>query len=139
MTTQLRALPEEAIANLIEITEDSIDAMKLAADVYAMTAYRAERVAATAMGRTAPRPPKPRSKYLRMFTTGLRDKLTEIARQFDADEVRRLKRIGPALLVRMDREPGVVDEIVKLLCMAPDDAAAWIRDHLEQLETRFAS
>ena len=139
MTTQLRALPEEAIANMIEITDDAIDAMKLAADVYAMTAYRAERVAATVTGQTAPRPPKPQSKYLRMLTTELRNKLIEMAHQFDADEVRRLRRIGPSLLVTMDREPIVVDEIVQLLCMAPNDAVAWIREHLDQLEARFAS
>lgn len=139
MTTQLKALPEETIANLIEVTKDPIDAMKLAADVYAMTAYRAERAAATAAGAVAPRPPKPHSRYMRVFTTGLRAKLTEVARQFEHDELARLKRLAPALLVRLDGEPGLADEIVQLVCMAPDDAARWIRDHLDEIEARFAS
>lgn len=139
MTTELRALPEETIANLIEVTEDPIDAMKLAADVYAMTAFRAERAAATAAGLAPPRPPKPHSKYMRLFTTGLRAKLTEVARHFKADELDRLKRIAPALLVRMDGEPSLAEEIVQLVCMHTDDAAAWIREHLDEIEARFAS
>lgn len=140
MTTELRALPEETIANLVEVTQDPIDAMKLAADVYAMTAYRAERASAAAAGGTAPRPPKPHSKYVRTLTTGLRAKLTEIVRRFDSEELERLKRIGPFLLVRMDAdEPGLADEIVQLVCMAPDDAASWVREHLDEIEARFAS
>jgi hypothetical protein len=139
MTTKLRALPEETIANLIEVTESPIDAMKLAADLYAMTAFRAERAAAAAAGLAPPRPPKPHSNYLRMFTTGLRAKLTEIARHFDDDALERLKRIAPVLLVRMDCEAGLADEIVRLLCMSPDEAATWIREHLDELEARFAS
>jgi hypothetical protein len=140
MTTELRALPEETIANLVEVTQDPIDAMKLAADVYAMTAYRAERASAAAAGGAAPRPPKPLSKYLRVLTTGLRMRLTEIVRHFDRDELDRLTRIAPTLLVRMDGdEPGLADEIVQLVCMAPEDAVAWIRDHLDEIEARFAS
>jgi hypothetical protein len=139
MRTQLRALPEETIANLIEVTEDPIDAMKLAADLYAMTAYRAERAAAAARGTTVPNPPKPHSKYMRLFTRGLREKFAEVARHFEPDELDRLKRIAPAMLVQMDGEPSLSDEIMKLVCMHPDDAAAWIRDHLDEIEARFAS
>jgi len=140
MTTQLRALPEETIANLVEVTQDPIDAMKLAADVYAMNAYRAERASAAAAGGAAPRPPKPHSNYLRMLTTGLREKLTEIVRHFDREELDRLRRIAPSLLVRMDAdESDLADEIVELVCMAPRDAAAWNREHLGEIEARFAS
>jgi hypothetical protein len=140
MTTELRALPEETIANLSEVTQDPIDAMKLAADVYAMSAYRAERMSAAAAGRAAPRPPKPHSKYVRTLTTGLRAKLTEIVRHFDSHEIDRLKAIGPSLLVRMNGDDsGLADEIVRLVCMAPEDAAAWVREHLDEIEARFAS
>lgn len=140
MTTELRALPEETIASLVEVTQDPIDALKLAADVYAMTAYQAERASAAAAGGAAPRPPKPHSKYLRMLTTGLRAKLTEIVRHFDRDEIDRLRRIAPSLLARMDGDdPGLADEIVQLVCMAPDDAAAWIREHLGEIEARCSS
>jgi len=139
MTTQVRALPEEAIARLIEVTEDPIEAMKLAADVYAMTAYRAERTAAAATRAALPRRPKPHSKYMRSLTTGLRAKFAEVGRQFEPDELDRLKRIAPALLVRMDEEPGLADEIMQLVCMHPGDAAAWIRKHFDEIEARFAS
>lgn len=76
-----------------------------------------------------------------MLTTGLRAKLTEVVRHFDRDEIGRLRRIAPSLLVRMDSsdEPVLADEIVQLVCMAPDEAAAWIRGHLDEIETRFAS
>ena len=137
--TTLKALPDETIANLIEVTKDPIDAMKLAADMYAMTAYRAERTAAAASKASLPRPPKPHSKYMRSFTAGLRGKLTEVARHFEPDELDRLRRIAPALLVRMDGEPTLADEIVQLVCMHPDDAVAWIREHLLAIEARFAS
>jgi len=140
MTTELRALPEETIANLVEVTQDPIDAMKLAADVYAMSAYRAERASAAAAGVTAPRPPRPHSKYVRTLTTGLRAKLTQIVRHFDTEELWRLKRMGPFLLARMDAdEPGLADEIIRLICMAPDDAATRVREHLDEIEARFAS
>jgi hypothetical protein len=140
MTTELRALSEETIANLVEVTQDPIDAMKLAADVYAMSAYRTERASAAAAGGATPRPPRPHSKYLRMLTTGLRAKLMEIMRRFNSDELDRLRRIGPFLLVRMSGDdPGLTDQIVQLLCMAPEDAVAWIREHLDEIEARFAS
>jgi hypothetical protein len=75
-----------------------------------------------------------------MLTTGLRAKLTEIVRHFDRDELGRLRRIAPSFLVSMDGdEPGLADEIVQLVCMSPDDAAAWIRGHLDEIEARFAS
>jgi hypothetical protein len=140
MTTELRALPEETIANLVEVTQDPIDAMKLAADVYAMSAYRAERASAAAAGGEPPRQPKPHSKYLRMLTTGLRENLTEIVRHLGGDELDRLRRIAPSFLMRIDGdEPGLADEIVQLVCMAPCDAAAWIHEHLGEIEARFAS
>lgn len=139
MTTQSKALPEVTLANLINLTEDPIDAMKLAADLFAMSAFRAERAFATAAGLAQPRPPKPRSKYMRLFWKGLRAKLNEVARHFGDDELERLKRIAPAFLLRMDSDPSLADELVKLTCMQPDDAAAWIREHLEEIEARFAS
>jgi hypothetical protein len=105
-----------------------------------MNAYRAERVSAAAAGGAAPRPPKPHSKYLRVLTTGLRARLTEIVRHFDRDELDRLTRIAPSLLVRMDADGSdLADEIVQLVCMAPCDAAAWIREQLDDIEARFAS
>jgi hypothetical protein len=136
----LKALPESTITNLIEVTGDPIDAMKLAADLYAMTAYRAERAAAVEAGVSAPRPPRPHSKYLRLFTAGLRARFTEVARQFEPVELDRLKRIAPALLAEMSGgEPSLNDEIMRLVCMPPEEAATWIREHLDELDARFAS
>ena len=59
---QLKALPESTIANLNEVTDDPIDAMKLAADLYAMTAYRAERAVAVEAGASPPRARRNRAR-----------------------------------------------------------------------------
>ncbi|MDB4957509.1 MAG: hypothetical protein JWO36_5078 [Myxococcales bacterium] len=41
---------------------------------------------------------------------------------------------------RLERnDPDLAEEIYKLVCMEPDEAAAWIRDHLDEIEARFAS
>lgn len=143
MTTtrdQLKPIPEATIANLFEMTGDPIDTMKLVADLYALTAYRAERAAAAEAGASPPDPPPPHSRYLRMFMTGLRAKLAEVVRHFAPAELERMKRIAPALVASIDAaDPALSDEIIQLVCMSPVDAAAWIRDHLVEIEMRFAS
>ena len=128
------------IATLSEVTHDPIDAMRLAADLYAMSAYRAERAVALETGLSSPRAPKPLSKYMRIFATSLRARLNAIVGAFGADELDRMKRLGPALARRLERgDPDLAEEIYNLVCMEPDDAVAWIRDHLDEIEARFAS
>jgi hypothetical protein len=41
---------------------------------------------------------------------------------------------------RLERnDPDLAEEVLELVCMTPDAAAAWIRSHLDEIEARFAS
>lgn len=140
MQPELKAAHAATIANLIEVTEDPIDAMRLASDLFAMSAYRAERAVAAEAGLTSPRAPKPSSKYVRLLTAGLRAKLSSIGGLFNVDEIERLKKLGPAIARRLEHnDPDLGEELLRLVCLEPVDAVAWIREHLDQIEMRFAS
>jgi hypothetical protein len=137
---ELKAAHSKTIATLLEVTDDPIDAMKLAADLFAMSAYRAERAVALEAGLTMPRAPKPQSKYVFRFATALKEKMTAIAKIFDANEIERLKKLGPMLARRLERnDSDLAEQVFELACMAPEDAATWIREHIGEIETRFAS
>jgi hypothetical protein len=137
---ELKTAHAATVATLTEVTHDPIDAMRLAADLFAMSAYRAERAVALETGLSSPRVPKPLSKYLRIFTTSIKERLRETAGLLDANELDRLKKLGPALARQLERnDPDLADEIYSLVCMEPADAARWIREHLDQIEMRFAS
>ena len=137
---ELKNAHAATVATLTEVTHDPIDAMRLASDLYAMSAYRAERAVALETGLSSPRAPKPLSKYLRMFTTSLKAKLAATAGLFDPDELQRLKNLGPALARRLERNDlDLAEEIYNLVCMEPPDAVAWMREHLADIEARFAS
>jgi hypothetical protein len=139
-TKPTTATSAAAIADLTAITHDADDAMRLAADLFAMTTYRAQRVMSAAAGLPPPRAPKPRSKYMRGFVEAVTAKLTAIAGLFDADEVERLKKIGGALADRLERnDPELMEDVLNVLFKEPEEAVEWIRDHLDEFETRFAS
>lgn len=139
-STTMTALSEATLANLVDVTTDPVDALRLASDLYAMNAYVIERAARLDAGAPFPQPPTPLSSYMHRFLSIVKAKLLAIAVMFDHNEHRRLKRIGHGVVARIDRhEPGLADEIFTLVCMAPEDAVAWIRDHLDELEARFAS
>jgi hypothetical protein len=77
---------------------------------------------------------------VRLLTTEVRTRLSAIGSVFSADELDRLKKLGPALTRQLERnDPDLAEEIYNLVCMEPDEAAAWVRDHLLQIEARFAS
>jgi hypothetical protein len=138
--TELKAAHAATIANLTEVTNDPIDAMKLAADLFAMSAYRAERAVAIEAGAPEPRSPKPRSKYLRLFTTDLGVRLNAIAGSLDTNDLDRLKKHAPALARRLERgDLDLAEQIYGLVCMESHEAATWIREHLGEIEARFAS
>jgi hypothetical protein len=136
----LKAASAATIANLMEVTDDAIDAMRLAADLFAMTAFRAERAVNVEAGLSSPRAPKPKSKYLRLLTAGLKVKMSAIGGLFSVDELERLKRLGPGIARKLERnDPELEEEMYRLVLMAPEDAAGWIREHMGELEARFAS
>lgn len=138
--SELSTAHAATIASLTEITHDPIDAMRLAADLYAMSAYRAEKAVAIEAGAPSPQAPAPLSKYVRLLTTEVRTRLSAIAGVFTADELDRMKRLGPAITRQLERnDPDLAEEIYNLVCMEPEEAAAWVRDHLVQIEARFAS
>ena len=125
---------------LVEATHDPADAMHLAADLFAMSTYRAMRALAIEAGRPAPAEPKTVSKYMRRFKSVMKAKLHAIAEAFDETEVQRLKKIGPSVSAQLDRnDTELLDQVLKLMCMDPALCVAWIREHLDEIEARFAS
>ena len=137
---ELKTAHAATIASLTEITHDPIDAMRLAADLYAMSAYRAEKAVALEAGAPSPHAPAPLSKYVRLFTTEVRMRLSAIASAFTTNELDRLKTLGPALARQLERNDlDLAEEIYNLVCMEPEEAASWVRDHLVEIEARFGS
>lgn len=137
---ELKPLTETTLANLLELTQDPIDAMRLAADVYAMTAYAAEQRLAETTGAAKPLAPRPTSKFLRGYLSHLKGWLETMAQTLRTDEVERLKRIGMALANRLnDDEPELLEDLFRVVNMAPPFAVAWIRVHFDEIEARFAS
>jgi len=125
---------------MAEVTHDQIDAMRLAADLYAMSAFRAERAVALEAGAPTPRAPKPMSKYMRLFAKGVKEQLSAIAALLTPDELERLKHVGPGLTGRLERnDRELAEEVFALICLEPQVAAAWIRGHIEEIESRLAS
>jgi len=140
MQPALKTAHTATIVALTEVTHDPIDAMHLAADLYAMTAYRAERAVALEAGTPAPRAPKLLSNYMRLFTTGLKERLRTIGALFEPKELDRLKALAPVFARRLEHnDPDLAEEALDLVSMEPEDAVAWIREHLRDLEVRFAS
>jgi hypothetical protein len=70
----------------------------------------------------------------------LKAKLRATAELFGPDEIERLRRLGPAVSERLDsNDTDVEEQVYSLLFMSPADAVAWIREHVGELEARFAS
>src|SRR5262245_5901333 len=107
-TPELQPLTDSTLATLLKITQDRIDAMRLAADLYAMGAYAAEARLAEASGTPNPPLPKPISKFLRGFLSHLRSWFETMARELRGDEIERLKKIGLAFLGRVNDEPELL-------------------------------
>lgn len=137
---ELKPFTDETIERLRAVTDDPIDAMRLAADVYAINAYQAERIAATQAGQAPPKLPEPISAYLRSFTVDLKSKLAEMSRLFSSDELARLVALGSAVVKQLECDDGdLIGHLLVLLAMHPADAVLWVRAHLEDIEARFAS
>jgi hypothetical protein len=125
---------------LVDLKNDPVDAIWVVADVAAMAHYRALRMATHRAGMPSPRMPKLRSRRMRAFAASLKAKLRAIAEQLEPDEIERLKRIGPAVSERLDSSDSDVEEqLCSLLFMTPPEAATWIREHVGEIEARFAS
>lgn len=137
---ELKPLTDETIERLRAVTCDPIDAMRLAADVYATNAYLAERAIALETGAPQPKPPKPLSTYLRSFSVDLKARLAEMSRLFTTDELGRLRALGSAIEKQLEDDRGdLIESFVLLLAMDPADAVLWVRAHLDDIEARLAS
>jgi len=137
--TEFQPVTDETIEGLQAATADPIDAMRLAADFYASNAYEAERALALDMGRSLPEPPKLISRYMRALASDIHARFRVMAVLFSPDDLRRLKTLGPIVEQRLERDDHVAEIFMTLLAMHPGDAVLWIRAHLDDLETRFAS
>jgi hypothetical protein len=137
---ELKPLTDETIENLRAVAPDPVDAMRLAADVYATNAYLAERALAIEAGKPRPKPPKPQSKYMRSFAHDFKARMLEIADRLTSEEMSRLEALQTAIERRLDdNDAGLLETLLLLATMHPGDAALWIRGHLEEIESRFAS
>lgn len=137
---ELMPLTEETVAALMQVTQDPIDGMRLASDIYAMCAYAAEQRLAEQTGATSHRLPKPTSKFLRGFIAHLKSWVETMAESLRPDEIERLKRIGTSLAPRLNDEPGLIlEEVFTVVTMAPVFAVGWLRRHLDEIEAKVAS
>ena len=68
----------------------------------------------------------------------LRKKAMEVFARLDKPEQARLLALVPKLASRAGA-PEMQQLAAELLPLAPDDAAAWVRAHLDDIERRFAS
>ena len=139
-TAELKPLSDETIESLLSVTKDSIDAMRLAADLYATEAYLAERAASDEAGAAPPKPPRPQSKFMRSIADDIKVKLLAMSFMLDADELARLGALRATIAKRLDEsDSSLTESLCLLFAMHPGDAALWIRAHLDEIETRFAS
>lgn len=137
---ELKPLTEETIANLRAVAKDPIDAMRLAADLYATNAYLAERALAIEAGKPWPKPPKPLSRYVRSFTTEFEARLGELAKQLKPEELARLGEMATASVENSESNGGgLMLTLLLLTTMHPKDAMRWIRFNLSDLEAGSAS
>lgn len=139
-TAELTPLTEETIERLRAVAGDPVDAMRLAADVYATNAYLAERAIAEAAGQPRPKPPEPISRYLQTFTRNLRDRLTAVSTMLTTEEQERLKAFGVVIERQLEADDGdLLENLILLTSMDPAYAALWVRTYLAELEARVAS
>lgn len=136
---EFRPLTQEAIEGLQAATADPIDTMRLAADFYATSAYTAERARALEAGHPLPEPPKLISHYMRALALDIHARFRVMAPLFSRDELRRLTTLGPTIEQRLEGDDHLAGMFMNLLAINPEDAVLWIRAHLDDLESRFAS
>jgi hypothetical protein len=136
---ELKPLTEQTLQNLHAVTGDPIDAMRLAADIYATNAYLAERARAIVTGQPRPEPPEPQSTFVRSLVLEVGARLVEIDKRLTGRERSRLRAVGVAIDGRPEGETGLVAILLLLTVMHPADAASWIRGHLDEIEKRVAS
>ena len=133
-------MPAITFEGLVAITKDPADATLFALDLFALTAHRAQRALAVRAGLPEPSEPKPLSRFVRTFRRSLKAKTAAVIDLLDANERARLTKVAPAFSRRLDRADWeITEEVVRLLAKEPEDIAAWLREHLDEIETRFAS
>lgn len=137
---ELKPLSPNTIKDLLFVTQDSIDAMRLASDLYAMGAFVAEQSLAEKTGACPPKAPRPRSKFLRGFVSHLEQWFNTMAHSLRPDEIQRLKKIWMMLALRFKDEPGLLlEEMATVVTMAPPFAVLWLRSHFDEIEAKVAS
>ncbi len=137
--TELHPLSQETIEGVQAATADPIDAMRLAADLYASNAYAAERALALETGRQLPEPPKLISHYLRAAALDIHARFQVMGALLNTDDLRRLEALGPIVEQRLATDEQLGEVVMTLLAMKPEDAVLWIRAHLGDLEARLSS
>ena len=94
-TLQLLIAPIDPTAAM-QLAADPIDALRLASDLYAMDAYRAERRLTPLARVPGPPAPQPISNVMRRLQTMLKAKLCAIIELLEPRDRARLGRLAPA-------------------------------------------
>lgn len=129
-----------AVARLVAMAETEQDALHVLADVIGLGLTTDAQELAQRNGNPMPPAYQPSSKLLAGFTKVLAAKTAATLSLLDAIEHERLKRIFPGFVKALDTtDPALQRMVTDLILMQPEEAAAWIRAHLAELESRFAS
>lgn len=129
-----------AVTRLVAMAETEQDAMHVLVDMIGLGLTATAQELAQRNGHPVPPAYQPSSKLLSGFTKVLAEKTAATLRLFDATEQERLKGIFPGFVKALDtNDPALQRMVTDLILMQPDEAAAWIRAHLTELESRFAS
>lgn len=129
------------VENLRPMAVDEIDAVNLAADLFAFQAFSARAKLAKQSGRPLPHLPKFSSEILRGCARRIRMILSSLAESVSGEDRERLAAILRAVdQGHLDLESLDVGSVFSLLMsMHPDDAANWLRTNLGSIEARLAS
>jgi hypothetical protein len=143
-----RALSEHAttlqqqanIASLMAMAETPLDGLAVAWDIVMAAAHTARLREARASGRAAPAAPAPVSRLLSGFASTLRNTLATVGAQLDHEERARLAAVAPGVVASIEaQDTAVIETLAQLMTLPPESITEWVRDHLDQIEARFAS
>lgn len=128
------------VARLLAMAEDEQDAIRVLLDVIGHNVTVEVQKLAQLTGNPVPPPYTPASKLLSGFRKTLAEKTASTYCLLNADEQERVRRILPGFLRALDaNDPAVHQMVLGLIWLSPNAVASWIRQNLENLESRFVS
>jgi len=138
---ELAGQMKSMVESLRPLAVDEIDAVNLAADLFAFQAFSARSKLAMQSGQTSPRLPRFSSEIVRGCARRIRMILVSLAESVSGEEKQRLSTLLRAVdQGHLDLESLDVGGVFSLLMsIHPDDAANWLRANLDAIEARLSS